>query len=649
LTAPNSATRQGYVLAAGTILSLALAARLYGATGQSLWYDEGTSVALAARAAPDILRSAARDIHPPLYYLLLAGWVRLAGDGVFALRALSAFIGVAAVAGIIAAGTYLWRRTAGLAAGGSAAVSPYLVWYSQEVRSYILIAALVPLMVVLAVEFARRPDRTRALAVFALSTCALYTHYFCGLAAVAAANAAFLVGVAAGRRAALQSLPGWTLTQLGAAAAFLPWLLYARASLQAWPATSDAISPATVAAESARLLTAGPGPTASVLATVLLVWTLVGVVALRSGRLAGLTPAVPAAALLAAPAGLVAMGLVRPAWNAKFLVSSAPGLEILVGAGLALPVTFLLGRKSASAVDASSRTRFLAAAALFAFAAATVLVPRARILNVLASDPSYARDDYRGIASYVHRAASPDDAVVLDAPTQIEVFGYYDRGRTATYPLPEARPPDRAATEARLADIASRHGDIYGILWATSESDPDGIVEAWLNEARPKAFDRWYGNVRLVLWGAHTAVRPAGVQALFGEVIRLEEVLLPPAEVFPGDVIGLEATWAPVSDVGADLVVFTQLVDARGDLAAGRDLAPRGGAEQTSTWSASGGPIRDRIGLALPPDLPPGEYTLILGLYDPATGERLTVRPIGSTTSAGDHLQLGTVRVIERR
>jgi hypothetical protein len=54
--------------------------------------------------------------------------------------------------------------------------------------------------------------------------------------------------------------------------------------------------------------------------------------------------------------------------------------------------------------------------------------------------------------------------------------------------------------------------------------------------------------------------------------------------------------------------------------------------------------VADRRGLALPNDMVPGDYTLIAGLYDAATGQRLPVTgPDGA--AAGDFVRLGTVRI----
>src|SRR3989442_14853425 len=73
-------TRRGPALeplVAGAALTAGWALRLHHLGWQSFWYDEGTSITVAPRDLSTILASAAADIHPPLYYLLLHGWVGL--------------------------------------------------------------------------------------------------------------------------------------------------------------------------------------------------------------------------------------------------------------------------------------------------------------------------------------------------------------------------------------------------------------------------------------------------------------------------------------------------------------------------------------------------------------------------------------------
>jgi hypothetical protein len=65
---------------------------------QSLWFDEGWSWHLARLPVLQMADITAGDRSPAFYYAVLGGWVALAGDGEFAMRALSVMADVATVA-----------------------------------------------------------------------------------------------------------------------------------------------------------------------------------------------------------------------------------------------------------------------------------------------------------------------------------------------------------------------------------------------------------------------------------------------------------------------------------------------------------------------------------------------------------------------
>ena len=56
---------------------------------QSLWRDEAFSVLISEAPIIQILKSAASDFNPPLYYLLLHFWMKIFGNGEMAIRLLS--------------------------------------------------------------------------------------------------------------------------------------------------------------------------------------------------------------------------------------------------------------------------------------------------------------------------------------------------------------------------------------------------------------------------------------------------------------------------------------------------------------------------------------------------------------------------------
>src|SRR5688500_1460780 len=61
------------IVVAGAIL------RLHHLGAQSLWLDEAFSISIAGSTIDYILETTSEDVHPPLYYFLLYGWVQLLG------------------------------------------------------------------------------------------------------------------------------------------------------------------------------------------------------------------------------------------------------------------------------------------------------------------------------------------------------------------------------------------------------------------------------------------------------------------------------------------------------------------------------------------------------------------------------------------
>ncbi len=91
------------ILLGGTAL------RLFRLGADSLWYDETVSTYLAGSPLLELIRHTAGDIHPPLYYALLRGWLLLFGYGSgradpagigleFVAASFSLFFGVALIA-----------------------------------------------------------------------------------------------------------------------------------------------------------------------------------------------------------------------------------------------------------------------------------------------------------------------------------------------------------------------------------------------------------------------------------------------------------------------------------------------------------------------------------------------------------------------
>lgn len=123
-----------------------------------------------------------------------------------------------------------------------------------------------------------------------------------------------------------------------------------------------------------------------------------------------------------------------------------------------------------------------------------------------------------------------------------------------------------------------------------------------------------------------------------GDSLALRGFQFDPTTVRPGDHLQLKLFWQSLAPLTADYTVFTQLLDQQGRLVTGWDSQPLGGYFPTSRWPANE-IITDVVQLPLPSDLPPGDYTLITGMYLLETLERLT------TSTGADQITLTTVRV----
>jgi 4-amino-4-deoxy-L-arabinose transferase-like glycosyltransferase len=89
-----------------------------------------------------------------------------------------------------------------------------------------------------------------------------------------------------------------------------------------------------------------------------------------------------------------------------------------------------------------------------------------------------------------------------------------------------------------------------------------------------------------------------------------------------GGALDLRLVWAADAPLAQNLTAFVQLIGPDGSVVSQHDRLPLGGFYPTSGWDA-GEPVEDRYSLALPQELPAGEYGLLVGWYDPISGERV--------------------------
>ena len=166
------------VIALSAVTALGAVLRFATLDEQSFWLDELVTVSILTQSFGEMIGEIPKnEATPYLYYVVAWPWTRIFGFGEVGLRSLSAIFGAATVPVAFGAGAALVSRRTGLIAAALVSVSPFLVWYAQEARSYALFALLAGLTLLF---FGRALCKEKgSLAGWAVtSSLALATHYF---------------------------------------------------------------------------------------------------------------------------------------------------------------------------------------------------------------------------------------------------------------------------------------------------------------------------------------------------------------------------------------------------------------------------------------------------------------------------------------
>jgi uncharacterized membrane protein len=204
-------------MAAGVIL-VALIIRLSGLGAESSWIDEAYSITLARYPLLQIIQGTASDQHPPLYYLLLHFWMFF-GSSVSYARLLSALLGVINIGQVMSFGWKVGGKWLGVFGALLLGISPFHIWYSQEVRQYMLLACLTTAATVELWNCLHGKRRFWLYSFFVIL--AIYTQYFAIFIFLAHAILVVLWAFCERNR---RLVINWILAMIGMGLAFAPWL-----------------------------------------------------------------------------------------------------------------------------------------------------------------------------------------------------------------------------------------------------------------------------------------------------------------------------------------------------------------------------------------------------------------------------------------
>jgi len=483
----------------GLLLGLltAFALRLYHLGSESLWYDETVSVLLARKSIPALLTHTAGDIHPPGYYLLLHVWQQLTTPSLrhgleFLFAWPSLWWGVLIVALTYALGRRLFQKPIAFLALWLAAIHPYQIWYSQEVRMYTLgaLLGLLAFWALLRYFGVRTPGtlttkqpvgQRRWLLCYALcGALGLYTLYYflfllLSLNVIALwvlfsawrTNSATAAVIPAQERSHWRLLAfGWIKAHLLLLLLWLPWLpiFWRQATNPPVPPWRAMDSLRVVLSESVSALLSGqsaPAPAHWIWLLVALLFFAVALVQYATYRAERLSLLLVSIYTLLPLATLLTLSVVvTPLYHSRYLMLYAPPLVLLLAALLQ---------------NIYTRHRLLAGGLLL-----LLVTVNGWSLRAFWVDPAFQSDDHRAAVAQLAAEWRPGDLILVNAGWVYSALQTY--WPTELSDANAATPPPLQAI-VRLhdyaADVAQTEGTATGPIVVRSGSVDGAAQLGW--------------------------------------------------------------------------------------------------------------------------------------------------------------------------
>lgn len=607
------------------IVWLGFGLRLFHLGAQELRGDEAFSYLFAHQPAAQIIGALVRegDPHSPLHYLLLHGWMNLAGDSEFAMRYLSLIPGVLVLPLLVLLGQQIGGRRLGVGVGVSTAVSQSLVWISQDVRNQYTLAIFFTVLgtwLLLRLTDPQRagPAQRHFLWIGYAFTAALavYSYYYALFAL--GAHGLYLLTTSTRRR--------WLGVWLGSGAVagllFLPWLLAMWPQLMAAGQLNDPAYP-----ELTRYLTAiGAELTAgSTLGSSIGRWLFLGTLMLCLMGLYRLWQRQQAWSWLllgwlgSAVLFIYLVQFRRATFNTFYITVASPAWWLLV----------LIGIQSLWQRD--RRGQYIAVSAFLLLVGANIYS-----LQQMYFVRDLGRDiGYREMVAHIAAAQEPGDVFLAHFPDP--ALRYYLRNLDLPYQmLPDKPDATAAATETALTTLTNQYQRIWFVPY--TGWDRENIVPLWLQyhtltaqqssqyKLTLQAF-RPFADADAVLTPIHAALAGDSMtlDGVFVTVNGRMADTLPSNTPLPlaiNDTLAVTLVWQAVQPISDNYAVFVHILAADGSLLAQHDGIPVWGTRPTTTWQP-GDRIFDTHEFTLPVDVPTAGGRIVVGLYQTETVTRL--------------------------
>lgn len=481
--------------------ALAATTRFFRLGHQSFWYDEVFSLRVGEQSVPALITDALRDaVHPPLYYLVLHPFLGL-GEAEWIARLPSALLGVCFIALLfIAANELLGRRGAWIVAVCSL-LSPYQVYFAQETRMYALLECLALLSTILLYR-SITTGRARLWLGYTIATfLALMTHYM--MAGLILGHGLWICWASGRRQMDRRNCGWWLLSQVGVLLLSAPWIV--GMLLLGHSIGNRAVN--------GSLPTAAWGAIGSFLDfnfgyfeglfrenDVVMSIFLIGVLAagyfwtegILKLRKISVTSLRDESHTRAAVYPLIVFTLVCPIFF-SFVVA--------IYSEYHLPRYFILGYPAAMMILATGLAAAWEKRRPVAVVGGLLLgMLLALSLKNYYFDPTYFREDWRGVGEFMRQSRQPNDLLVFNASWEDLAFRQYYKASFLKGGLPGTLRPSASQVAAEARTVVQNHRRVWLILCYDHVTDPENLVRKWFDQNLQQVTTRQFSQIDVLLY-----------------------------------------------------------------------------------------------------------------------------------------------------
>jgi hypothetical protein len=267
-------------------------------------------------------------------------------------------------------------------------------------------------------------------------------------------------------------------------------------------------------------------------------------------------------------------------------------------------------------------------ASLAALALVLVLGTATYAIERLYLDPALAREDFRGVATYLTEHAGPDEVILLESGHFYPVFTYY-YPRDNWYPVPSRSAPSPSVEDIVTYDIARElnpvlagWSGVWVVLWQNEVVDPNGVLPTLLDwTCEPVPVKHAFHGVGL----RHYRIPPGAqlpesitftqaIESRIGDDLILRGYAMPSPSVPSGGALEVLLGWKALRPMDTTYKLSLRLRDSQGVEWAQYDARLAGFWYPTSRWKP-GEEVYGRHRLPIPPGTLPGRYRLDMIVY----------------------------------